>query len=186
MSVAEPHAVEELRYLPMPWREYLLLPERPRTEWVNGVAIMTPPVSPRHGKSVLRLGAVLIRALPQLEIGTEIGLRLSTDRLRAPDVMVYQGPEQPLWVDQPPVLVVEVLSPSTRSEDTVRKSAEYATFGVGQYWIMDPDEPSLEVFENVEGGWERVLTLTSAEPIGTVTVGEHGDVEVDLREIART
>jgi Uma2 family endonuclease len=46
-------------------------------------------------------------------------------------------------VREPPDLVVEVLSPSTRGTDQVRKMALYAKSGVPEYWIADPDRRSL-------------------------------------------
>ena len=51
----------------------------------------------------------------------------------------------------PPALVVEVASPSTRRYDRVTKLAAYDRAGVPAYWVVDPDEPSVLVFER-EGG----------------------------------
>jgi hypothetical protein len=87
------------------------------------------------------------------------------------------------WVTTPPVLVAEVLSPSTRTEDTVRKAAEYAEGGAGQLWLLDPDARALDVFANAAGSWERLLRLDDAATIGEVVVGEHGVVRLDLVDL---
>jgi Uma2 family endonuclease len=52
-------------------------------------------------------------------------------------------------VTEPPLLIVEVRSPSTALIDLNRKKAAYEQFGVPSYWIVDPDpdEPDLTVFE---------------------------------------
>ena len=42
-------------------------------------------------------------------------------------------------IDEPPDIVVEILSPSTRGIDLVRKMALYARSGVPEYWIADPE-----------------------------------------------
>ena len=46
-----------------------------------------------------------------------------------------------------PVLAVEVLSPSTASNDFISKKAAYERMGVASYWIIDPEQPRLMVFE---------------------------------------
>jgi hypothetical protein len=65
-------------------------------------------------------------------------------------------------VEAPPALMVEILSPSSRSIDRVRKPRRYAEFGVPEYWVVDPDERCVWVWrfaagatepDRVEGGW---------------------------------
>ncbi|MCM2249591.1 MAG: Uma2 family endonuclease, partial [Geothrix sp.] len=46
----------------------------------------------------------------------------------------------PRGIEGPPDLVVEILSPSTASKDTVRKRWTYEAAGVPEYLIVDPDE----------------------------------------------
>ena len=38
---------------------------------------------------------------------------------------------------------MEIVSPSTSRIDRIRKAALYATFGVPEYWIADPDDQSI-------------------------------------------
>ncbi len=47
--------------------------------------------------------------------------------------------------DGSPVLVVEVVSPSSRQTDRVKKMALYARSGVLEYWIADPEQRTLVV-----------------------------------------
>ena len=42
--------------------------------------------------------------------------------------------------ETPPILVVEVVSPSTRKTDYRSKRTEYAVLEIPEYWIIDPDE----------------------------------------------
>jgi Uma2 family endonuclease len=46
-----------------------------------------------------------------------------------------------------PNLTVEILSPSNRSHDRVRKLAWYREYGVQEYWIVDPVDFTIEVFD---------------------------------------
>lgn len=45
-----------------------------------------------------------------------------------------------------PVLVVEVLSPSTAAHDTIRKMLLYERAGVPEYWIVEPEERAVHVY----------------------------------------
>ncbi|WP_148612040.1 Uma2 family endonuclease [Nocardioides rubriscoriae] len=179
MSVAE----EGLQLLRMSWDDYLLLPEKPKAEWVDGEVVVSPPVSYEHGDAVISLAVALRTTLTGLRVVTEVGVWLPRNRLRAPDLMVVQRRPEGRWVTDPPVLVVEVLSPSTRSEDTMRKSGDYLSAGISQYWVVDPDARAIDVFEAVDGAWERVLRLDDAAPSGDVVVGGHGTVPLSLDEV---
>jgi Uma2 family endonuclease len=179
---------EPLERVPMSWDQYLKLPERPRAEWVNGVAvIMNAPVSFGHGDSAVRLGAALAHALPELFVVTEVRLWVAEDVLRVPDIMVTDARPRNDWavsLSEPPLMVAEVLSASTRSEDLIVKASEYAAAGIGQYWILDPEQRTLEVMRNVEGAWHRLVMLDDDNPEATVVLAGRA-VSVDLRLILR-
>ncbi len=53
-------------------------------------------------------------------------------------------------------LVIEILSPSTAYYDLRHEKEIYAMHGVKEYWIVDPIEKSIEVYENMNS--EFVLT----------------------------
>lgn len=87
-----------------------------------------------------------------------------------------------LFVDSPE-LVVEVLSPSTRSEDLLRKAPEYAAAGIGQFWVVDPDARTLEVHRLDDGQWEVCARFDDGAPVGEVAVGDRGVVRIDLLDL---
>jgi Uma2 family endonuclease len=53
-------------------------------------------------------------------------------------------------------LVVEVLSPGTARIDRMIKLSRYAEGGIGQYWIVDPAVPSVEVYDLIDGAYALV------------------------------
>ena len=53
--------------------------------------------------------------------------------------------------DGAPDLVVEVLSPSNRAVDLIKKAALYLNYGVPEYWVVDPESESITVNVNVDG-----------------------------------
>lgn len=55
------------------------------------------------------------------------------------------------YLSEPPVLVVEVLSESTRAHDLGSKRLTYAELGVPDYWVVDLEEPSV-VFLALDAG----------------------------------
>jgi Uma2 family endonuclease len=85
--------------------------------------------------------------------GSEAKYGLTPRRGRKPDVTVHfpGGPKLPRRgpVRVPPSLAIEVVSPRPRDSrrDRVEKPDDYARFGVRNYWIIDPEERTLEVFE---------------------------------------
>ena len=69
------------------------------------------------------------------------------------------------YLADPPVLAVEVLSPSTRRTDLVRKRAAYERAGLPHYWLVDPVVPSLTVLERVGGRLVEVLAVKDDEVV---------------------
>lgn len=64
---------------------------------------------------------------------------------------------------RPPLLAVEVLSPSTRVVDLTLKRARYEAAGCPSYWVVDPDVPSLTAWELRDGEYVEVATVTADE-----------------------
>lgn len=170
----------------MSYDEWLALPTQPKAEWVDGevVAEMNAP-SYSHQDASFRLMVVLRPALSGLFVVQEVGVKLPNNRVRIPDISVLDRVPDEAHVTTPPIAVVEILSHSTRSEDTVRKSAEYAAAGIGQYWILDPELYALDVYENSDGGWNPILHLDDHVRDGQVTVAGH-PVQLKLDELLVT
>ena len=68
-------------------------------------------------------------------------------------------------VEGPPDLVIEVLSPSNRTHDVLTKRELYRRGGVGEYWMVDGEERSVEVVPFLVDGGERARTFRGAEAI---------------------
>ena len=172
---------------PLSYREYLALPDDGVIfEVVEGFPVVNPSPSTWHGvMSTEFLMLLRARAPRHLYVGTApLDWVLRQERpthIRQPDLFVIAKDElvqNASGMLTPPLLVVEVLSPSTRRRDLVEKRAAYAAGGCEHYWILDPAVPSIlalrrstETGEYVEVGaasGEESLTLDSPFPV-TVT-----------------
>jgi Uma2 family endonuclease len=174
-----------LKRVRMSWEEYLELPDQPRAEWVDGVAVIkVAPSSFGHGSAMAEIAFLLHHALPDYHVLLPAALVLPRNRLRIPDLMVIDQHPVGDWVSEPPLMVAEVLSWSTRSEDTVRKSTEYAEGGVGQYWVVDPELRAIDVMGNVEGAWELLAHVDDDRPEAEVDLAGV-TVPLDLRALLR-
>lgn len=170
--------VDEIRRIPMSWEDYLAQPDLERTEWVDGEMLVMAPVRPEHGYVTFAVGRAIAAGLPEVHLGPEIGVRLARS-LRGPDLVVTAERATGSWLTDPPLLVVEVLSRSTRTEDTVRKAVEYAEGGIERYWIVDPSQRSIDALVLVDGHWDLETRVDESTATATVVVGEHGTVTLD-------
>ena len=85
-------------------------------------------------------------------IGNDAGIRTAPKSVRGPDLMLVpwsQLPNRQLpvgWFETPPVLIVEVFSPSDRWNKMLAKVAEYHEAGVAEVWVVKPSSRSVHVF----------------------------------------
>ena len=138
------------------WTEnaYFSLPDTNRiVELSEGEFIMPPHPTDTHQRVV----GYLYRALHDYVIDHDLGfvrfaplpVRLWRGKIREPDVLFVSHAHADRIGEQfygPPDLVMEVLSPGTRSVDRGEKFLEYARAGIGEYWLVDPEAQTIEVF----------------------------------------
>ncbi len=103
-----------------------------------------------------------------------------TDRdVVQPDLVVVANPAQisNRGIEGAPLLVVEILSPSTRTQDRTTKAERYASLGVRHYWTVDPEQRCLECYQAREGAY-RLVAQCGAE--GGLRHPEWPDLVIDL------
>jgi Uma2 family endonuclease len=124
-------------------------------EYVAGEIFAMVGVTQRHNRLSLNLAMALIQALrdrPCQVFSTEIKLRVAKSAAYYyPDVMVVCAEERPVAGDQSaaedPVLIVEVLSPSTEGTDRREKLAAYRGLtSVQEYVLVSQDRQQIEIY----------------------------------------
>lgn len=144
ISPENPWTIEELHRLPDDENKY---------ELVHGELLVTPPPSVSHETILARLTRVLDPYVARHNLGLVFHpravFRLGNAVQVEPDLFVRAAhPEDdPRWEHAPaPILVVEVLSRSTRSRDFVKKRNVYRDeAGVPEYWIVDGEQSVIHV-----------------------------------------
>ncbi len=142
--------------LPMTYNEYALLPQdRNRYEVIEGELYMTPSPSYDHQLVVYRLATSLGSHVEAKGLGqilfAPLDVLLAETNIVQPDILYLGRGKIPRGkarnIQGAPDLVIEVLSESTAEQDRVHKKRTYARHGISQYWIVDPENRMLEIFE---------------------------------------
>jgi Uma2 family endonuclease len=83
-------------------------------------------------------------------------VRLSTHNIVVPDLLVVGNEQEDLVTSRrlegAPILVVEIMSPSSRQLDRITKAALYEQAGVLEYWIVDPDTHRITIQHVTDAG----------------------------------
>jgi Uma2 family endonuclease len=114
-----------------------------RYEVCDGALITSPTPTQRHQRAVERVRAVLRDALPvELDAVTGTAVRLDQGTGFVPDIVVTGATpdrDRPELPANQALTVVEVVCPTTRTQDRVSKPARYAEAGIPCYWRVELD-----------------------------------------------
>jgi Uma2 family endonuclease len=130
--------------------QFLHWPDEGPCELVQGEIVHLTASRLRHGMVELSLGAALKAYSKESGRGVvasgEVGIwvRRNPDTVRGADLVFisrerYARRNPKGFLDVPPELVVEVLSPDDRYGDVMEKLREYLDLGVDLIWIVDPE-----------------------------------------------
>lgn len=75
---------------------------------------------------------------------------ISNDTILEPDMLIVCSEIKKKFLDFPPTLIVEILSPPTALKDRNTKYHLYEQQGVKYYLIVDADNKAIEIFELIE------------------------------------
>jgi Uma2 family endonuclease len=130
--------------------------ESVRAEIINGELFMMAPPLTQHQRILMKLSVKLYAFLdnkPCEVFPAPFGVRLfprddlSDDTLVEPDITVVCDPDKidDRGCNGAPDMVIEILSPSNKRHDMLRKFNLYLDAGVKEYWVVDPEQESIQV-----------------------------------------
>jgi Uma2 family endonuclease len=155
-----------------------------RYELIGGAIVMTPAPGPKHQLISARLLRLLEDGAPDghAVLAAPIDLDLPGEQRVQPDLVVLPWPsvgEKRLSV--PVLLVVEIISGGSRTQDTVTKRAVYAAAGIPAYWIIDPEADELTALRlDADGSYQPY-----AQGSQTLTIDWPLPVQVDVPALGR-
>lgn len=111
-------------------------------ELIDGLIMMSPRPNKRHSEIASRLAVKLMGYFPDESCFTYFETEVRHDNsVLIPDLSLFCKENKDL-----PLLVIEILSPNTRSRDLIQKPYHYQKIGIQEYWVIDPEKEIIMVF----------------------------------------
>jgi Uma2 family endonuclease len=155
------------------YEDFLLLPDDGRRhEILDGEHSVNPSPNTKHQMASGAIFAALFSYATSHGLGyvfhAPYDVVLSEHDIVEPDLLFVSTARRAIITDAniqgAPDLVVEILSPSNRGYDERVKYQAYERFGVGEYWIVDPDAETVTVYRRTGGKFVRA---ESGDPLNT-------------------
>lgn len=157
-------------------QDYDALPEEHRAELIDGVLYDMAAPSGVHQDILLILGSLFRDHIRKNHEGCKVYVAPrdvqpdpKDDRtIVQPDILVVCDLRKitPRRVLGAPDLIVEILSPATRQKDLHVKASKYASTGVREYWIVDPDKRIVLVYRFTESRFPSCFSFSDTVPVG--------------------
>ena len=187
---------DEMRPAPTPsvkftYEDFLNFPDDgKRHEIIDGEHYVTPSPSTKHQRVsmnvTLALGNHVKRHATGEVFAAPFDVVFSDVDVVEPDLIYVSLERLHILTSQhargAPDLAVEILSPGTRKTDEVKKRQLYERFGVGEYWVIDPELNTIKVYRRVQDAFARVAEL-SAEHADMLTTPLLPGFSVTLAEV---
>jgi Uma2 family endonuclease len=124
-----------------------------REELIHGELIVSPRPFSLHANVLLKLAALLMDHVQKHDLGIvlpEIDIVFEDDDVRSPDIAYYKKDRAHLVktrrISAMPNLAVEILSTTRPSYDRIDKFKHYQKHLIPFYWIVDPEEQTIEAW----------------------------------------
>ena len=120
---------------------------------------MAPAPVPAHQRVSIRLGSKFETALEKCNkcnVYAPLDWKIKDDTVVQPDLLIVCDKIEKKFLDFPPALVVEILSPATASKDRGEKMELYQLQQVKYYLIIDPQFKKVEIHEFMNGQYELI------------------------------
>ena len=136
------------------YADYLKTPDDERYELIEGELLMTPAPIIRHQRISRKIEFILEKYVTENDLGevfdAPCDVHLDNENVVQPDILFISKERLNIIgeknIQGAPDLVIEIISETTAYRDLVQKKKLYARFRVKEYWIVLPEESSVEVY----------------------------------------
>ena len=124
----------------LPVSEYLRTTYRPDREYIDGELRERNVGKWEHARLQMLLAAWFVQHEPEWNItgSTEQRTQVASRRVRIPDLVILRAGRQPAVLVDPPLLVIEILSPEDTYSELQERCEDYLRMGVETIWLIDP------------------------------------------------
>jgi len=124
-------------------------------EIIDGIPYaMSPAPAPKHHLLSAKLISEFTQQLKMCttcEVYQPIDYLVADDTILQPDMLIVCKEITKRFLDFPPALVTEILSPATVAKDRFSKFPIYQSKQISYYLIIDPDLEEVEIYELLDG-----------------------------------
>jgi Uma2 family endonuclease len=158
-----------------------------RWELIEGHPIaMSPLPIPNHQRITIEIASVFLSALKkggckECKVYDPLDYKIKEDTIIQPDVLIVCNKINKPFLDFPPALVVEVLSPSTAMRDRHTKYEIYQQQRVKYYLIVDLDKNAVEIYALTDGVY--ALESPGTENEFEFFLDDECAIKVDFKEL---
>ena len=150
------------------YEDYLKTPDDQRYELIEGDLIMTPSPVPYHQWLLKNIGFALESFVREKKMGkifyAPCDVYLDNENVLQPDILFIAKERLNIIgeknIQGAPDLVIEILSESSAYRDMVKKKKLYEQFGVKEYWIIDPEEKTVEIYSRQDDSFALTKRFT--------------------------
>jgi len=137
------------------YQDYLQLPEDKRYEIIDGELFMVPSPNEAHQHILAYIFNCVFNYVIKNKLGyvycAPFDVLFSEEDIVQPDIIFVSNKNKKIItkdnIKGAPDLLVEILSPFTSKRDVGIKKKLYARHGVREYWIVDPERETVDVFK---------------------------------------
>jgi Uma2 family endonuclease len=175
--------------------DFLLFPDDGlRHELIDGEHYVTPSPNMRHQRLAARIHAAFVLYLHDHPTVGEaffapFDVVFGHYDVVEPDLLLITADQTTILTEKnvqgAPALVVEILSPGTRTTDEQIKRRLFERGGVREYWVVDPEHDVIKVFRRDGGGAFPHVAELSAKADDTLRTPLLPDFALALRDLFR-
>ncbi len=170
------------------YEDYSKLPEGAPYQLINGELVMSPSPTYYHQKISSNIFNLLSRFIEKEELGillyAPFDVTFNQHETFQPDIIFISFGRKEIikenMIEGAPDLLIEILSENNAYYDLKHKKNIYEKYGVKEYWIVDPMDKSVEVYE---GKGKKFTLIDQKKDKGKVKSKIFTGLKIDAEDI---